>query len=1005
MNQIPIPTSLDEVENLVNRLYEPSAAPLVPQIQEVLQKLQKSPDGWQMAEGLLARPADNVKFFGALTFIVKLNTDSIEDSDAESVLLNLMGWLTKSLETGAGPIVIRKLCSALVTHFIHFSHIWPSCIRAVLCCLHVNRGVSEEEVKNGPSIDQAIQALTPQKAVAATWFAASLAEEAEKIDQRSTKYIAFHERLVSNAQDLALLLGHSLLSQTELQLQRESIVCLQSWLLYSQRSPNEQLTSQLRPLLQPVIKCLAIGDLYETTIELLTDTLSNWQAFFTKEDYDLMYALFDSDWSRERYQNLLGGDFDFDSVQFGLFMLAFGDAQISELMDGSNERAQRFLAALVGLLAAEGLPVADDKIFVPALEFWSQFVENLVDNMYSEPENSGNWSTPPLSYITQVVSHCWTKIQYPSLTVWNSWDSTERVSFGDARKDVSDLLQSVYTISGRPLISLFIDLTLQALSNSAWAELEAGAFCLGSLSDCISDENDCDDILSKVFGSQLFDLLRQGQSAVPVRARQTCLYLIERYSDYFTRHAQYLPAALNLLFSAVHDHPLAGPSSKSIWRLCSSCRSLLTSEVDAFIGQYNILRSGQDLDSLAEERVVGGIACIIQAITEEPRRLDAFRKLLVLVGTDIEKSFQLHACNLELSPEDPIMARAYDVAQRPTAVVASLEVSLQLAIRALRCLLSIAKGLQSPTESVVDLDTEQNGSAQINADLAQIQTDIIEILARLKDTFAESSECLDTIRSILIAGFSESEPGPFVFPPQMVTEFIKSPWHSRTASAVSTASIFINSLYNGSNKSQMSSIIGQLLPWALDHLRQIQDPQNEPELAQYGIEFVQKAMTKDPGVFMKSQATTALEFLFMFAIKMLNGNEPLPKAAAAEFWTSFIVLKSTDQETQTAIDVAMNHLGPLLAHSLIQNIGGNASRSELDKLCDPLKKLVVQHVNSRQWLETALNDASFPSDKVGSSEKALFLKKIISLRGTRATNQVVREFWLACRGSSFAYAS
>jgi hypothetical protein len=33
-----------------------------------------------------------------------------------------------------------------------------------------------------------------------------------------------------------------------------------------------------------------------------------------------------------------------------------------------------------------------------------------------------------------------------------------------------------------------------------------------------------------------------------------------------------------------------------------------------------------------------------------------------------------------------------------------------------------------------------------------------------------------------------------------------------------------------------------------------------------------------------SQPASALEFLFTFAMKLLEGNEPLPKAAAAEFW-------------------------------------------------------------------------------------------------------------------------
>jgi hypothetical protein len=56
-------------------LYSPGPPDRIKQIQEVLQKVQKSPEGWQLAESLLSNPDEKIKFFGALTFIVKLNTE------------------------------------------------------------------------------------------------------------------------------------------------------------------------------------------------------------------------------------------------------------------------------------------------------------------------------------------------------------------------------------------------------------------------------------------------------------------------------------------------------------------------------------------------------------------------------------------------------------------------------------------------------------------------------------------------------------------------------------------------------------------------------------------------------------------------------------------------------------------------------------------------------------------------------------------------------------------
>lgn len=86
---------------------------------------------------------------------------------------------------------------------------------------------------------------------------------------------------------------------------------------------------------------------------------------------------------------------------------------------------------------------------------------------------------------------------------------------------------------------------------------------------------------------------------------------------------------------------------------------------------------------------------------------------------------------------------------------------------------------------------------------------------------------------------------------------------------------------------------------------------------------------------------------------------------------------SGDGQLQRAVRSAMEALGPLLAQSLAKNIGGNASRSELDKLSGPIKKLVSRHPSARDWLQSALNHPSFPSNKIGPEQKAIFLKKII----------------------------
>lgn len=73
----------------------------------------------------------------------------------------------------------------------------------------------------------------------------------------------------------------------------------------------------------------------------------------------------------------------------------------------------------------------------------------------------------------------------------------------------------------------------------------------------------------------------------------------------------------------------------------------------------------------------------------------------------------------------------------------------------------------------------------------------------------------------------------------------------------------------------------------------------------------------------------------------------------------------------------MEMLGPLLSQSLARNIGGAASRSELDKLSEPLKKLVNRYPKAKEWLEGGLSHPTFPSSKVTPEDKSMFVKKLI----------------------------
>jgi hypothetical protein len=70
------PLSLEEIEKLVKILYDPGHAKKVTETEATLRVLQRSPQGWEIGDALLNSTDENVRFFGALTLTVKLNSDS-----------------------------------------------------------------------------------------------------------------------------------------------------------------------------------------------------------------------------------------------------------------------------------------------------------------------------------------------------------------------------------------------------------------------------------------------------------------------------------------------------------------------------------------------------------------------------------------------------------------------------------------------------------------------------------------------------------------------------------------------------------------------------------------------------------------------------------------------------------------------------------------------------------------------------------------------------------------
>lgn len=196
---------------LIQRLYSPGSSNEVNQIETALQKFQRSQEGWQLANALLQHQDRNVRFFGALTFTIKINQDwqvppltggaeaycslrsSLSESDATLLLHELVGWLVRLTNGDETSIVVRKLCSALIAYYLKPSEPWKKCLRHLIVSIKEGNAVTVDIISSTTS--QALSVHTPsiRQIKAVLWFAGGLVEEVNKADAKSiqTYGIAF----------------------------------------------------------------------------------------------------------------------------------------------------------------------------------------------------------------------------------------------------------------------------------------------------------------------------------------------------------------------------------------------------------------------------------------------------------------------------------------------------------------------------------------------------------------------------------------------------------------------------------------------------------------------------------------------------------------------------------------------------------------------------------------------------------------------------------------------
>lgn len=753
-----------------------------------------------------------------------------------------------------------------------------------------------------------------------------------------------------------------------------------------------------------VIQGLNFSSLSNTAAQIITELIEWRYCIFDQTHTDSILEYLVGDLGTAHVSSLMEGDFEVEHMTFLQLLLAYSSSKQDELFSVSpNLRHERVLSFLHAFFKAPGYAVVDDSASPLVLEWWTEVADDLQALFFDSDEQTGIGLAK--QHLAQAALECFEKLKYPSMEEFQDWNGEERSEFAGFRRDACDFLLAVYPMLGVELIQVFQQRAVSSLVTQDWTTFEAAIFCIAQLSEAVDENRHADACLNAIFFSDEFARLCMGSGIfIPDITRQTLVDMLGKYQSYFERTHDLLPRVLTFLFASLDVGPCAPAASKSISYLCKSCRNALTFELPAFVNQFEQFQFKPTATAVTMERVLEGIAAIIQTLPSDEEKAQFLEKIL--------RFFRQQA----------------DVAREELAR-GLLEPAASHGQLVLRCLASIGKGLRADTEIALDSAEVKDPHASTFWNTNNTaQTLIMQCMQLLMTNFPLDITMIEAACDILKAGYTE-DAGPYVFPPMLTVDFVKSlPLGSTGADVVmGTASAFLAS--HSSHPQRIRDEAVALIIHVYDTFCWMHErPESyDPEVANSGIDFLTRllpkyypflfALTSTPeevgqGNPSHSQRPPVLQAILNFTLFALRGQEPLPLRSACQFWISVFNLPNSSGPSEAdPVQIAIRDCLPALCRILIGRLAGQCARSDLDHLSEVLRKIIFKHQGFARPHLTAALDAVGSSDAdqqkgavVSPQEKQRFLASLMAARSARAqTIQLVRSFWVKCRGAGFDY--
>ena len=568
------------------------------------------------------------------------------------------------------------------------------------------------------------------------------------------------------------------------------------------------------------------------------------------------------------------------------------------------------------------------------------------------------------------------------------------------RRDVGDLFEAVYPIVRSGLYHNLSSNVLYAVGeftnsqvqqgneNAVLNDIEASLYLINAISEDFSEENAPKDVTEDVY--RLFDS-GMLQLVTSYRVRGSFQYFIYTTIRFVASVSWFygteqgltcLPAILNFLFDNMMNSPTYELiSSRAIAEICDSCRLSLQETLPNFKSIVTEMIENVAVDSITRERIINSYSSIIQGVRDPQVQGEYLHRLFELL---LKHSSDMLARLDSLPKEQQDQAKEYLISM-------------------ISCVSAIGRGMQlpdAPEDVYADAKELEMVSKYWTEDPLQIHSQILQIVknfAMVSSQLSDNLKVAEEIEAIFKSGLTESMPGPFVFPPEVITQFISVKISTlKTFNTLPLLYDLYGKVVRANHRNMSAEYIGQTLEQIWGGFQSKIDS-SDPDVVQALIGMFAAIVGSSPAMLLCN--SDLLQAVLAFCVQQLRSKERFVLQSLELFWTKLIYLRRGNRQDTIAIRRLFNEtdLGFMLMYNLLKYLLGT-QRSNISYFTETIKSIVAKYpMLAKQWMMQSLEKIN--TERIESGHKAigeyeLFVKKIMVTRGTRAANGLIKDFWL-----------